>query len=141
MGPGRQFIPVAGFTNRRISQLGLTLPLATDVFLTGEPNFLIGDHTSIASQVLIYNSEHDINDEWFGAIEQPVVIGDYVFIGPRVVILPGVNIGDGAVIAAGAVVSKDIPKGEVSGGVPARKITDRQLHDYHYRLGRHRLFQ
>lgn len=110
-------------------------------FLDGRAKLSIGSHTSIASQVLIYNSEHDINDEWFGAIEQPVMIGNYVFVGPRAVILPGVNIGDGAVIAAGAVVSKDVPKGEIYGGVPAKKIADRRLADYHYRLGRHRLFQ
>ena|SRR3989338_5861149 len=110
-------------------------------FLDGREEITIGSHTSIASQVLIYNSEHNINDEWFGANEQPVVIGDYVFIGPRAVILPGVKIGDGAVVAAGAVVSKDVLKGEIVGGVPAKKIADRQLKDYHYRLGRHRLFQ
>ncbi|MBI2309948.1 acyltransferase [Candidatus Collierbacteria bacterium] len=110
-------------------------------FLDGRTKLSIGNHTSIASQVLIYNSEHNINDEWFGAIEQPVTIGDYVFIGPRVIILPGVHIGNGAVIAAGAVVVKDVPEGEIFGGVPAKKIADRQLKDYHYRLGRHRLFQ
>lgn len=121
--------------------IGVDTSVGDRCFLDGRTKLSIGDHTSIASQVLIYNSEHNINDEWFGAIEQPVEIGDYVFIGPRVIILPGVHIGDGAIIAAGAVVSKDIPKGEIAGGVPAKKIADRQLHDYHYRLGRHRLFQ
>ena len=110
-------------------------------FLDGREEITIGSHTSIASQVLIYNSEHNINDELFRASQQPVVIGDYVFIGPRAIILPGVKIGDGTVVAAGAVVSKDVLKGEIVGGVPAKKIADRQLKDYHYRLGRHRLFQ
>lgn len=36
------------------------------------------------------------------------------------VILPGVTIGEGAVVASGAVVTKDVPPGEVWGGVPAR---------------------
>jgi len=121
--------------------IGVDTSVGDRCFLDGRAKLSIGSHTSIASQVLIYNSEHDINDEWFGATEQPVAIGDYVFIGPRAVILPGVRIGDGAVIAAGAVVSKDVSKGEVAGGVPAKKIADRQLKDYHYRLGRHRLFQ
>jgi len=122
-------------------KIGKDTSVGDRCFLDGREEITIGSHTSIASQVLIYNSEHNINDEWFGANEQPVVIGDYVFIGPRAVILPGVKIGDGAVVAAGAVVSKDVLKGEIVGGVPAKKIADRQLKDYHYRLGRHRLFQ
>ena len=121
--------------------IGVDTSVGDRCFLDGRAKLSIGSHTSIASQVLIYNSEHNINDEWFGANEQPVVIGDYVFIGPRAIILPGVHIGNGAVIAAGAVVSKDVSNGEIVGGVPAKKIADRQLRDYHYRLGRHRLFQ
>lgn len=110
-------------------------------FLDGRAPLTIGSHTSIASQVLIYNAEHDVNDEWFTPREEPVSIGDYVFIGPRAVILPGVSIGRGAVVAAGAVVTRDVEAGAVVGGVPAKKITQRQLTHYHYRLGRHRLFQ
>src|SRR3989339_1210245 len=88
--------------------IGVDTSVGDRCFLDGRAKLSIGSHTSIASQVLIYNSEHNINDEWFGANEQPVVIGDYVFIGPRAIILPGVRIGDGAVIAAGAVVVKDV---------------------------------
>lgn len=110
-------------------------------FLDGRAALIIGSHTSIASQVLIYNSEHDINDEWFSPREEPVRIGDYVFIGPRAIILSGVTIGNGAVVAAGAVVVKDVPPRTIVGGVPAREIGERKLKDFHYRIGRHRLFQ
>lgn len=110
-------------------------------FLDGRGPIKIGSHTAFASQVLVYNSKHDINDPDFKAVIYPVEIGDYVFIGPRAVILPGVKVGRGAVVAAGAVVTKDVPDGEVVGGVPAQKIKDRELKDFHYRLGRARLFQ
>lgn len=52
-----------------------------------------------------------------------ITVGDNVFIGINSVILPGVRIGDNCVIGAGAVVAKDIPSGEVWGGVPAKFIS------------------
>ena len=110
-------------------------------FLDGRDKLIIGDHVDIASQVLIYNSEHDINSEDFHAVSAPVIIEDYVFIGPRVTILPGVKIGKGAVVAAGAVVTKDVAEFAIVGGVPAQVIGERKLKDLHYKLGRARLFQ
>lgn len=110
-------------------------------FLDGRAKLTIGNHVDIASQVLIYNSEHDINSVGFDPVEEPVEIGDYVFIGPRAVILPGVKIGRGAVVAAGAVVTGDVKDFEIVGGVPAKVIGERKNKDLHYRLGRARLFQ
>ena len=53
-----------------------------------------------------------------------IEIMDNVFIGSGAQICPNVKIGPNAIIAAGAVVTKDVPPGEVWGGVPARKIGD-----------------
>jgi len=110
-------------------------------FLDGRAPLKIGNHVAISSQVLIYNSEHDIHHPEFKVKLEPVSIGDYVFIGPRAIILPGVKIAKGAVIAAGAVVTKDVGRGKIVGGIPAREIGERQLKDFYYRLGRARLFQ
>jgi maltose O-acetyltransferase len=110
-------------------------------FLDGRDKLEIGSHVDIASEVMIYNSEHDINSEDFHAINGPVEIGDYVFIGPRAIILPGVKIGRGAVVAASAVVTKDVNDYEIVGGVPAKVIGKRKLKNPSYILGRARLFQ
>lgn len=122
-------------------QIGEDTSVGDRCFLDGRAKLTIGSHASIASQVMIFNSKHDINDEWFSPVDGPVHIGSYVFVGPRAIILPDVTIGDGAIVAAGAVVTKDVPAGAIVGGVPAVPIGERKLKEYHYRLGRHRLFQ
>lgn len=115
--------------------------IGQNCFLDGRDKLKIGRHVDIASDVMIYNSEHDINAEDFHAICAPVVIGDFCFIGPRAIILPGVKIGLGAVVGAGAVVTKDVPDFAIVGGIPAQIIGERRLKDLHYKLGRSRLFQ
>ncbi len=122
-------------------QIGEDSIIGDHVFLDGRDKLKIGDHVDVASDVMIYNSEHDINSEDFHATLAPVEIGDYVFIGPRAIILPGVKIGKGAVVGAGAVVTKDVPEFAIVGGVPAQVIGERKLKNPHYKLGRARLFQ
>ncbi|MDP3987635.1 MAG: DapH/DapD/GlmU-related protein [Candidatus Levybacteria bacterium] len=106
------------------------------VVLDGRDKLSIGNHVDIASEVMIYNAEHDIQSPDFFASCEPVEISDYVFIGPRALILPGVKIGKGAVVAAGAVVTKDVSEFSIVGGVPASVIGERKVKDLNYRLGR-----
>ncbi len=141
IGQGSAIHMWANFFQPKNIEIGKDTIIGDHCFLDGRANLKIGNHTALASQVLIYNSQHDVHDPKFRAIEKPVEIGDYVFIGPRVIILPGVKIGRGAVVAAGAVVSKDVAAGKIVGGVPAREIKDRGTKDYQYYLGRARLFQ
>lgn len=131
----------ARFFNPSNISIGNGTIVGDHAFLDGRAPLKIGSHTDIASQVLIYNAEHDINSPDFEPSIEPVEIGDYVFIGPRVTILPGTKIGNGAIIAAGAVVTKDIPSFEIWGGVPAKKIGNRKNKNPKYTLGRFMLFQ
>jgi maltose O-acetyltransferase len=110
-------------------------------FIDGRDKVAIGNHTDIASEVMIYSQEHDISSIDFVASSSPVTIGNYVFVGPRAIIMPGIKIGDGAIIAAGAVVTKDVDPFAVVGGVPAKFISERGLKNPNYKLGRFKLFQ
>lgn len=101
----------------------------------------IGDHVDIASQVMIWTSEHDLSDPNMKPREEPVVIEDYVFIGPRAIILPGITIHRGAVVAAGAVVTKDVAACNMVAGIPAKQFADRSETALGYKLGRARWFQ
>ncbi len=111
------------------------------VVLDGRAKLYIGNHVDIATGAMIFNSQHDIQNEDFHAIEIDNYVEDYVFIGPNAIVLPGVKVGKGAVIAAGAVVTKDVAPLQIVGGVPAQPIGMRKLGDLHYKLGRARWFQ
>ena len=90
---------------------------------------------------MFWTSQHDLNDPTFAAIEEKIIVEDYVFIGPRSILLPGVTIGYGSIVAAGSVVTKSVAPHTVVAGVPAAKIKDREKLTHTYKLGRSRLFQ
>lgn len=88
----------------------------------------IGKSVNTSSDVSIWTEQHDHRDPWFRCNPDklgPVIIGDRVWIGPRVIILPNVIIGEGAVVAAGAVVTANVDPFTIVGGIPAKKIGDR----------------
>ncbi len=126
----------ARFYNAANIKIGEDSIVGEGAVLDGRDTLFIGNHVDIASEVMIYNAEHDVHSENFHAIQQPVHIEDYVFIGPRAIILPGVTLGKGAVVGAGAVVTKDVKPFEIVGGVPAKVIGERKQKNLHYRLGR-----
>lgn len=101
---------------------------------------LIGDFTSIASNVIIQEYNHRINristsfiknklygkdivDEVFS--KGDIIIEEDVWIGSNVSILSGVFIGRGSIIGAGSVITKNIPPYSIVVGNPARVIRSR----------------
>ena len=123
------------FYNPKNIKIGEDTIIGEGTVIDGRDKLLIGSHVDIASEVMIYNGEHDSLDPDFKAVFAPVVIEDFVFIGPRAIILPGVKIGKGAVVGAGAVVTKDVSEFMIVGGVPARPIKERPG-NLSYKLGR-----
>lgn len=136
IGSGSAIHTGARFYNPENISIGQDSIIGEGVVLDGRDKLQIGNHVDIATEVMIYNAQHDIEDPDFSALSEPVTIEDYVFIGPRSIILPGVTIGKGAIIAAGSVVTKDVNQYEVVGGVPAKVIKERNLKDLRYKLGR-----
>jgi len=141
IGKGSTLHMWANFFDPRNITIGEDTIIGDHAFLDGRDKLIIGNHVDIASQVMIYNSQHDVNDATFRATQGPVQIEDYVFIGPRSIILPGVTIGRGAVVGAGAVVTKDVAEGTIVGGIPAKYIGDRNLKEYTYRVRRVGFFE
>ena len=100
----------------------------------------IGRDCNFSSDVRIWTAQHDLQDEDFAYESAPVIIGAKCWISSNVTILPGVAIGDGCVIASGAVVTKNCEKYSVYGGVPAKKIGERNQNLRYSFSGTHDLF-
>lgn len=90
----------------------------------------IGVGSAIGQNSIIVAANHQmlpgkarIHTQW-DENRNGVAIGDNVWIGASCVVVAGCTIGDNAMIAAGSVVTRDVPPGELWGGVPARKIRD-----------------
>jgi len=141
IGKGSTIHTHCRFYNPKNISIGKDSIIGEFSVLDGRDKLQIGSHVDIASEVMIYNSEHNINDKYFSPILAPVIIDDYVFIGPRAIILAGVKIGKGAIVAAGAVVTKDVPPYAIVGGVPAKIIGERREKELNYTLGRAALFR
>ena len=88
----------------------------------------IGENVQLGSFVKLWTGSHDHDDPLFRstpAKRGPIRIGDRAWLGPDVTVLHSVTIGEGAVIAAGAVVTKDVEPYAILGGIPAKKIGER----------------
>src|SRR3989344_3210846 len=126
IGSGSSVHMYARFYNPAGIQIGSDSVIGEHVVLDGRASLTIGSHVAIATQVMMYNAEHNIHNDNFSVKMEPIHIDDYVFIGPRAIIMPGVTIGRGAVVAGGAVVTKNVEPFVIVGGVPARVIGERQ---------------
>ena len=136
VSPGARIAGVISISNATI---GRDVSIGKGSYLAGGliQSARIGEYCSLGPAVILGPTEHRL-DFWTtspyealdagcepGITDKPRVaplLGKGVWVGAGVVILQGVTIGDRAVIAAGAVVTRDVPAGEIWGGVPARFI-------------------
>lgn len=94
-------------------------------------NTMIDMNAVVGSSAVIGNNTHIgagavISGVMEPASKTPVIIGNNVFVGALSVILEGVEIEDDAVVGAGSVVTKNVKRGEVVWGVPARVMKKRE---------------
>jgi acetyltransferase-like isoleucine patch superfamily enzyme len=112
---------------------GGSIHLGRDVFLGpyvviyGHGGVEIGDACLIAMHCRIISSNHTVPALGTDIRSQPDIllptkIGHDVWLGAGVTVLGGVTIGDGCVVGAGAIVTKDLPPGSISHGVPANIV-------------------
>ena len=93
----------------------------------------LGDDVFIGPNATLLNDRHPPSrdrQKWL-----PVIVEKGAVIGGGATILPGVTINQNAVVAAGAVATKDVPAGEVWGGVPANFLMTRSDYEANRKNG------
>lgn len=85
-----------------------------------------GSHAIVSQGAYICGATHDMDDPAFPLLAYSATIGSYAWVCARAVVSPGVNMGDGAVLGLGSVATRDLEPWGVYGGVPAKKIRERQ---------------
>jgi putative colanic acid biosynthesis acetyltransferase WcaF len=88
----------------------------------------LGVHAIVSQQAYLCTATHDIDDIRFPMITAPISLGQYAWVCARACVLPGVTIRDGAVLGLGAVASGNLDAWQVYGGIPARRIRQRERH-------------
>lgn len=110
--------------------------------LDGRNELFIGENVNFSTGVWIWTEQHDLNDPYFSSNDSggKVVVLDRSWISSRTTILPNVVIGEGAVVAAGALITKDCEPYSIYGGVPGKKIGERNRDLRYNFIGKHEAF-
>ena len=97
-------------------KLGKNFDIGTFTYINARYNITIGDLVQIGSHCSIYS--HSTIDDKKGKI----VLEENCRIGTHSTIMPNVTVGENSIVAAYSFVNRDIPKNEVWGGVPIKRI-------------------
>ena len=106
-------------------KIGKGTIIGDKAILDGRNGLTIGENVNFSTGVWVWTEQHDVNSPVFADEGAPVIIENRAWISCRCVVLPGVTIKEGSVIAAGAVVTKDTEPFSINGGIPAKKIGER----------------
>ena len=119
-------------------QIGSRIHIAVFCSLIGAERITLEDFANLSSRVSIYSSSDDysgrtmtnpmVPDHLKAVDSRPVSIGRHVIVGCGTVILPGVTLHDGVAVGALSVVKDDCDPFGIYGGVPARRVGDRDRH-------------
>jgi acetyltransferase-like isoleucine patch superfamily enzyme len=129
---GTSFIADEGvrFNFGQLLEVGDDVFLNRGVFLDTKGGVTIGDAVCLTEWVAVFTHGHSESDHAVRSYA-PVDIRPYAKIYSDAIILPGVTVGEEGIVAARSLVTRDVPPGEVVGGIPAVPIRDRRNEGRH----------
>lgn len=111
-------------------RIGNNSSIGIDVIMHALGGITIGENVLISPRVQIYAQNHGIARRQTIASQKQTGLGikieDDCWIGAGAIICDGVTLKKGTVIGAGAVVTHSTAEYEIWGGIPAKKIGERQ---------------
>ncbi len=119
------------FLKSKNISLGEAVHIGEGALFVSHGGIAIGRNTIISRNCTIRSRDHAFDGDLIpfskSYNDSSVAIGKGVWIGMNVTVNPGVNIGDFSIIASNAVVTRNVPEGEIWGGIPAKKIVSRDI--------------
>jgi len=97
-------------------KLGRNFDIGAFTYINARYGITIGDLVQIGSHCSIYS--HSTIDDKKGKI----VLEKNCRIGTHSTVMPNVTVGENSIVAAYSFVNKNIPKNEVWGGIPVKRI-------------------
>ncbi|WP_216843750.1 acyltransferase [Phytoactinopolyspora alkaliphila] len=112
--------------------IGRKTHLAAGCALYGGRKITLGAYCGVAAHVVLTSVEHDTRRHARPMVlspstGRPVSIADDVWIGATATVTPGTFVAEGCIIGAGAVVTRDTEPYGIYGGVPARRLREREI--------------
>ncbi len=111
-------------------EIGRGCFLNRETMLAAHELIEIGDHVMFANHCFVGDADHKFDDRskpitWQGFTPRgPVRIGSNAWLGKGVVVQGGTEIGERCVVGSNSVVTKDLPAGTISAGVPAKVLRE-----------------
>lgn len=107
------------YCSRRIPEEPYMVKIHNNVVIAANVNFVTHDVLNdMLARKIGANPGEQLSEYYMGTIE----VFENVAIGSDTTILYNTKIGPNSIIAAGSVVTKDVPKGTIVGGNPAKVI-------------------
>lgn len=107
--------------------IGSKVTIQQNSHITFSGKLTIGSNTTILSNVIITNIDHDHSDKNYNAhdskpLYKETIIGKNCFIGANSVILPGTILGDNSVVGANSVLRGLYEANSIIAGNPAKLL-------------------
>lgn len=125
IGKNVKIYPSARIMYPWLLEIGDNTTISWDVKVYNLAFSKIGSDTMISQYSHLCGGTHNFRSTNFDLIRTGFTIGNNVWIAADAFVGPGVTVNDGAIVAARAVVVKDVEKGTIVGGNPAKLIGTR----------------